>query len=201
MSIFENSVRHHTQASMTQKTEPTNLSDPAVELVSSDVTWPAQFKAERAILEEALDPWLAGRIEHVGSTAISDLVAKPIIDIMAPVRSLEDSVAAIEAVITVGYVYYPYKADIMHWFCKPSPAYRTHHLHLVPQDSDLWSDRLLFRDELRRCKALASEYAVLKQQLAKEFALDREAYTKAKKPFVDRVLATARKPENVKRVK
>ncbi|MGB3672582.1 MAG: GrpB family protein, partial [Phormidesmis sp.] len=171
-----------------------------VELVSYDITWPAQFKAEKVILREALDQWLAGSIEHVGSTAVPGLVAKPIIDIMAPVRSLEESTAAIEAAIAVGYVYYPYKADIMHWFCKPSPVHRTHHLHLVPQNSGLWSDRLLFRDELRRRKALASEYAILKQQVAKEFALDREAYTKAKKPFVDRVLAIARNPGNVQRM-
>lgn len=176
---------------MTQNTEPMNLSDPVVELVSYDVTWPAQFKAERAMLEEALEQWLTGRIEHVGSTAIPNLVAKPIIDIMAPVRSLEDSSAAIEAAISVGYVYYPYKADTMHWFCKPSSDYRTHHLHLIPQGSDLWLARLFFRDELRRSKALANEYAVLKEHLAKEFALDREAYTKAKKPFVDKVLAMA----------
>ena len=158
---------------MPQVPEPVNLSDPVVELVSYDVTWPAQFRAEQAILEAALGQWLAGRIEHVGSTAIPNLVAKPIIDIMAPVRSLEGSTAAIEAAIAVGYVYYPYKADIMHWFCKPSPAYRTHHLHLVPQDSGLWFARLLFRDELRRSKALANEYAVLKERLAREFALDR----------------------------
>lgn len=167
---------------MTQKPDPmNNLAEPVIELVCYDITWPAQFGAERAMLEAALEQWLIGRIEHVGSTAVPNLVAKPIIDIMAPVRSLEDSTTAIEAAIAVGYVYYPYKADIMHWFCKPSPVHRTHHLHLVPQNSSLWSDRLLFRDELRRCKALANEYAILKQQLAKEFSLDREAYTKAKK--------------------
>ena len=168
-----------------------SLSDPIVELVSYDVTWPAQFRAEQAILSSALRQWLTDSIEHVGSTAVPDLVAKPIIDIMAPVQSLEASTAAIRAVIAIGYVYYPYKADIMHWFCKPSPSYRTHHLHLVSQNSPLWSARLLFRDELRRNKALADEYATLKKQLAGRFAMDREAYTKAKEPFVNRVLATA----------
>ena len=177
---------------MTQVPEPMSLSDTIVELVSYDITWPTQFRAEQAVLSSALRQWLTGRIEHVGSTAVPGLVAKPIIDIMAPVRSLEASAAAIKAAISIGYIYHPYKADIMHWFCKPSPAYRTHHLHLVPQDSPLWSARLLFRDELRRNKALANEYAVLKTQLAERFALDREAYTKAKEPFVETVLATAK---------
>ena len=168
-----------------------SLSDPIVELASYDVTWPEQFRAEQAILSSALRQWLTDSIEHVGSTAVPGLVAKPIIDIMAPVQSLEASTAAIKAAIAIGYVYYPYKADIMHWFCKPSPSYRTHHLHLVPQNSPLWSARLLFRDELRRNKALADEYATLKKQLAERFAMDREAYTQAKEPFVNRVLATA----------
>ena len=112
-----------------------SLSDPVVELVSYDITWPAQFRAERAILSAALSQWLTGSIEHVGSTAVPGLVAKPIIDIMAPVQSLEESAAAIKAAISIGYIYHPYKAEIMHWFCKPSPSYRTHHLHLVPQSS------------------------------------------------------------------
>lgn len=180
---------------MTQKPEATSLTEQVVELVSYDITWPAQFRSERAILREALSRWLIGSIEHVGSTAVPDLVAKPIIDIMAPVRSLKESAAAIEAATAVGYVYYPYKAEVMHWFCKPSPAYRTHHLHLVPQDSTLWSDRLLFRDELRRHKALSNEYAALKRNLVKEFSLDREAYTEAKKPFVNKVLSMAKNLE------
>ena len=167
-------------------------SDPPIELVPYDITWPAQFSAEQAILTETLKQWLAGSIEHVGSTAIPGLVAKPIIDIMAPVRSLQNSAAAIEAATATGYVYYPYKADIMHWFCKPTPAHRTHHLHLVPKESTLWFDRLLFRNELRQNKALANEYAALKQHLAKQFSLDREAYTKEKEPFVNKVLALAR---------
>ena len=160
-----------------------------IELIGYDDGWPAKFEAERTLLETALAPWLAGRIEHIGSTAVPGLVAKPVIDIMAPVQSLDASRAAIEAAAAAGYVYFPYKPDLMHWFCKPSPARRTHHLHLVPTGSPLWHQRLAFRDALRADQALAAEYAAIKARLAEEFRLDREAYTEGKTPFIDRVLA------------
>src|SRR6185295_3249652 len=92
----------------------TSSKEAPVELAPYDSRWPAQFEIERAVLEVALEPWLTGSIEHVGSTAVSGLTAKPIIDIMAPVASLSASRAAIEAAANVGYLYYPYKPDVMH---------------------------------------------------------------------------------------
>jgi GrpB-like predicted nucleotidyltransferase (UPF0157 family) len=74
----------------------------------------------------------------------------------------------------------------MHWFCKPSPEHRTHHLHLVPLGSALWHDRLAFRDALRANPQLAAEYEALKRRLARDFRLDREAYTEDKTQFVQR---------------
>ena len=109
---------------------------------------------------------------------------------MAAMHSLEASRPAIAAVAQLGYVYYPYKADEMHWFCKPSPSVRTHHLHLVPIASRLWAQRLRFRDALRADAALAAQYAELKLQLARQFPLDREAYTDGKTDFVRRVLSS-----------
>ena len=161
---------------------------PLVEIVPYDESWPAEFETERSLLQKALAPWLTGPIEHIGSTAVPLLSAKPIIDTMAPVHTLGASRPAIEAAASVGYVYYPYKAEVMHWFCKPSPHLRTHHLHLVPFASPLWKERLRFRDALRQNSALAAEYAELKLRLAQQFRLDREAYTEAKAPFVHRVL-------------
>src|SRR5262245_66615565 len=113
--------------------------------------------------------------------------AKPVIDIMAGVRSLEDSRAAIREVVGAGYAYFPYRPDIMHWFCKPSAAFRTHHLHLVPMGSKRWVECLAFRDEIRGNQALAVEYAALKHTLVAMFKFDREAYTEGKTPFVERV--------------
>ena len=177
------------------RTSPQSMSpdEAPVELVSYDSGWPAQFESERALLDVALEPWLAGSIEHIGSTAVPGLAAKPIIDIMAPVESLSASRAAIEAATNVGYIYYPYKPDVMHWFCKPSRSVRTHHLHVVPLGSALWNERLAFRDALRADRLLLGEYQTLKLQLAERFRHDREAYTEAKSPFVQRVLGATRR--------
>jgi GrpB-like predicted nucleotidyltransferase (UPF0157 family) len=76
----------------------------------------------------------------------------------------------------------------MHWFCKPSDAHRTHHLHLVPYGSSLWEARLAFRNALRTNAQLAQDYAQLKHELARKYRDDREAYTQSKSAFVHQVL-------------
>lgn len=163
-----------------------------IEVVPYDPEWPERFECERLLLAKALAPWIAGPIEHVGSTAVVGLAAKPIIDIMVAVQNLESSRNAIAAAEALEYDYWPYKAESMHWFCKPSPACRTHHLYLVPHQSWLWNARLCFRDALRADPAMAGEYAALKQRLALEHRHDREAYTQAKSKFIERVLAANR---------
>jgi GrpB-like predicted nucleotidyltransferase (UPF0157 family) len=163
-----------------------------VEVVAYDPAWPTLFAEEKARLREALAPWLAGPIEHVGSTAVPGLVAKPVIDIMAGVKSLEDSRAAIAALKDLQYQYWPYRPDVMHWFCKPDTSFRTHHLHLVPRDSAVWNERIAFRDCLRNDAAVAARYAELKEGLARRYRLDREAYTDAKGPFISDVLSRMR---------
>ena len=163
-----------------------------VNIVAYDSSWPEKFHAEKQLLTYALGEWIVASIEHVGSTAVTGLVAKPVIDVMVPVESLKASRPAIDMLVGSGYTYYPYKGDVMHWFCKPSPAFRTHHIHLVPFRSQLWHDRLAFREALRNDPQLALEYAELKQALAKQYEFDREAYTEAKAPFVARVLSQHR---------
>jgi GrpB-like predicted nucleotidyltransferase (UPF0157 family) len=158
-----------------------------IELVPYDPSWPARFEQEAADLHRVLAAWLVGPIEHIGSTAIPGLAAKPVIDIMAGVETLEASRPAIAALTLHGYCYAPYRADAEHWFCKPSPAFRTHHLHLVPVESSRWREAIAFRDYLRIHPQVAAEYADLKQRLAKEHRLDREAYTEAKGPFIARI--------------
>ena len=163
-----------------------------ISLVAYDEAWPARFQHERLELAQVLAPWLAGPIEHIGSTAVPGLLAKPVIDIMAAVTDLASTVPARAAAATLGYVYFPYRPDVMHWLCKPSPAHRTHHLHLVPIGSPLWADRITFRDYLRSDPEAATEYAALKRQLATRFEFDREAYTDGKSAFVTGVLERAR---------
>lgn len=157
---------------------------PPVIIESYDPTWPLKFEAERGALASVLAPWLGGPIEHVGSTAVPGLAAKPVIDIMAAVTDLASSRPAIEALRPLSYCYFPYKADQMHWFCKPSDVERRHHLHLIPFGSQLWNDRLAFRDLLRRDETVRRAYAGLKSALANRYRDDREAYTDGKTDFI-----------------
>ena len=162
-----------------------------IEIVGYERGWPAQFEEERDALQHVLGPWLAGPIEHIGSTAVPGLAAKPVIDIMAAVETLEKSKPAIGAAATLRYCYFPYRADITHWFCKPSAEYRTHHLHLVPIGSPAWVGPIAFRNYLRAHDDVAAEYEQLKRGLALKFRFDREAYTEAKREFIETVTAKA----------
>jgi GrpB-like predicted nucleotidyltransferase (UPF0157 family) len=166
--------------------------DAPVQIVQYDSDWPKRFEAERRLLVDVIGPWLvADTIEHIGSTAIPGLDAKPVIDIMAGVESLDGSRPALAVLARHQYCYAEYRPDVMHWFCKPSPALRTHHLHLVPLGSPLWTERLAFRDYLRTHRDVAKEYAALKYRLADAHRYDREAYTNAKTPFVQRITRLA----------
>ncbi len=129
----------------------------------------------------------------MGSTAIPGLPAKPIIDIMAGVADLGTSRACIDLVAPLDYCYAPYRTDVMHWFCKPGPERRTHHLHLVPTGSKRYVDVLAFRDYLRAHPDVAAEYADLKRSLAAEHPTDRNAYTDGKSELVAAITADARR--------
>jgi GrpB-like predicted nucleotidyltransferase (UPF0157 family) len=168
-------------------TSPRSVEAP-VEVVAYNPDWPQRFAEEEKSLVVLLKPWLVASIEHVGSTAVPGLSAKPIIDIAVPVASLDASRDAIDVLRALNYQYFPYKTQEMHWFCKPEPARRTHHLHMLPHGSAAWQERLAFRDALRGNSELAAQYAALKQRLSAQFHRDREAYTDAKAPFIAAVL-------------
>ncbi len=161
--------------------------DEPIQLVPYDPSWPDRFEEERALLSETIGSWATGGIHHIGSTAVPGLEAKPIIDILAGVDSLEASRACFDSLAKLDYLYAPYRADEMHWFCKPHPSRRTHHLHLIPTDSDRFRGELKFRDRLRESSDTAEEYAALKRALASRFAYVRDAYTDAKGEFIRRL--------------
>jgi GrpB-like predicted nucleotidyltransferase (UPF0157 family) len=165
------------------------MTEALIRVVPYQPTWVDQFEVEKAFLEPLLAPWRRGPIEHIGSTAVVGLCAKPVIDVMVGVTSLLESLPAKAVMQRAGYQYADYRTDVMHWFCKPSFALRTHHVHLIPCESPLWRERLAFRDLLRADPRLAEEYATLKLELAAKFESDREAYTDAKWPFIARALA------------
>lgn len=167
--------------------------DAPIQIVAYDPQWARLFQEEREALNRTLSPWLRGPIEHIGSTAAPGLAAKPVIDIMAAVGTLEESKDAILAVRGLDYLYAPYRQDVMHWFCKPRPSFRTHHLHLVPYRSVLWTACVTFRDRLRENRVIAAEYLAIKLSLAASFEHDRERYTEGKRAFVARVVGEALK--------
>src|SRR5581483_12322581 len=124
-----------------------------------DAGWPARFEAERARLEDALRPWLAAEgVEHVGSTAVPGLPAKPIIDMIAGVRSLEEARAAFPTLESLGYAWRPHRPEA-HLFVREGYG-----VHLTEPGSDLWRERLAFRDALRRSARLRDEYAAWKRE-------------------------------------
>jgi len=174
--------------------KPPAEQDEPIRLTPYDPAWPDRFAEERAALEEAIGLWSTGGIHHVGSTAVPGLEAKPIVDILVGVDSLDGSRACFDPLATLNYLYAPYRPDEMHWFCKPHPSRRTHHLHLVPTDSQRFRDELTFRDALRESPQTAAEYAALKRDLADRFVEDREAYTDAKTDFIRRVLQARQGP-------
>jgi GrpB-like predicted nucleotidyltransferase (UPF0157 family) len=163
-----------------------------VEIVPYDPAWPAQFAMEADRLRAALDAELIVGIEHFGSTAVSGLAAKPIIDILIAVRSLaHDKATIIEPIIALGYVYWSEnpKTDRM-FFVKGMPPYgerRTHHIHITEPDGEMWQHRLAFRDYLRANPDEADRYEALKRDLAATFPADREAYTVAKSDYVEAI--------------
>ena len=147
-------------------------------------------ETERARLVVVLAPWLVDGVEHVGSTAVPGLAAKPIIDLMASVRDL-DAVAgeAGAALWGAGWWYVPPELDHRPWrrfYVKPdqSGQHRYAHLHVIAAGHPRWAEQLAFCDALRRDDELARRYGDLKRRLAAEHAEDREAYTEAKGEFV-----------------
>jgi GrpB-like predicted nucleotidyltransferase (UPF0157 family) len=169
-------------------TEP---ADEPIRIAPYDPEWPARFDRERDLLHSVIGPWVVGEIHHVGSTAVPGLDAKPIIDILIGVEDLATSRACFEPLAELEYLYAPYLPEEMHWFCKPDPSRRTHHLHLVPRHLPRYRDELAFRDHLRSNPEKARDYAELKYQLAKRFECDRGAYTDAKADFIGCALREA----------
>nr|WP_163502673.1 GrpB family protein [Halomonas socia] len=164
--------------------------DEPVQLVEYDSTWPSRYAAERDRLLERFANELID-VQHIGSTAIPGMPAKPIIDVMAGVTSMAVADTLFEPLLAYGYVTSrEFNASLTdrRWFMRHAHGHRIHHLHVVVHDGELWHKRLAFRDALRADTALAARYAALKRELAASHSQDREAYTQAKGDFVHSVV-------------
>lgn len=162
----------------------------SVVIVPYDRDWPHRFERERNVLRQVFRGTDAV-IEHVGSTAVPGLGAKPIIDIMVGVPALQEVEVRIPGLESRGYEYVPkYEAQLpeRRYFVKPRSRPRTHHLHCVVRGGEFWCRHLAFRDHLRSHPKSAAEYVELKQRLASRHRTDRVAYTEGKSAFVDSIL-------------
>jgi GrpB-like predicted nucleotidyltransferase (UPF0157 family) len=162
------------------------MADQSVYLVDHDPAWREQFVVQRDALARLLKSWLAFPPEHVGSTAVPGLRAKPVIDIVVPVVSLEETQLAVPVLTADGWLFWPEdpNRDYRLWFLRPTPQERTHHLYLIQHDHPELRRLLLFRDALRDDADLRAAYAALKDQLTKRHPTDRDAYTDAKSAFI-----------------
>jgi GrpB-like predicted nucleotidyltransferase (UPF0157 family) len=172
--------------------EPLGLESGLVRVVAHDPAWTALFDAEAgriaAAVRAADAPSLA--LEHIGSTSVPGLAAKPILDILAGHRPDVPAATYIDPLTSVGYIY---RGDRglpgREFFRRGDP--RSHHVHLTAVGSSYWREYLSFREALRADPALVAAYAELKLALAARHPRDREAYIEGKTAFVRRVVAAA----------
>ncbi|GAB2561333.1 GrpB family protein [Kribbella endophytica] len=160
-----------------------------ITITEYDARWPALFEEQRRPVQAALSPYLTRPIEHMGSTAVPGLPAKPIIDMLAVVT--DQTALNFDALTATGWLPAPEPGDAhsrKHSWCYPTIEHRTHHLHIVEQSSKAWPTWLAFRDHLRTTPAARADYAHLKQQLATANDQNRPAYRAGKAPFITAVL-------------
>jgi GrpB-like predicted nucleotidyltransferase (UPF0157 family) len=160
-----------------------------VVIAEYDPDWPVRFQEEMRLLQGqsggSLHP-----IEHVGSTSVPALAAKPVVDILGGVSHISSVDTLIGPFKAVGYEYVPAYEDQMpnrRYFRKPISAKQRSvgfHLHIVEVGGDFWTKQLLFRDYLRANPSRANDYSSLKRRLAEEYRTDRLGYSQAKTEFI-----------------
>jgi GrpB-like predicted nucleotidyltransferase (UPF0157 family) len=166
-----------------------------LELSEPDAEWPEQFEAVRRDLVTTLGS-AAMRIEHIGSTAVPGLFAKPTIDVLLVVADTDDVLDRLDSLASLGFEHRPeaWPDPERHVFLRRVvDGRRTHHLHVVPADSFEIADYLLLRDHLRAHPEEVEAYAAHKRRLATEVSGDRAGYVAAKPAYVEELLTRARR--------
>jgi GrpB-like predicted nucleotidyltransferase (UPF0157 family) len=177
---------------------PIGLRRGIVRLEPHHPEWQVLFTAEAQRIRTALGERVLA-IEHVGSTAVAGLPAKPILDIMVGVAELDDTGEAIRALEAIGYERRPYGDLPGRLFLVLGEGdMRWVHLSLSEPASVFWRDHLLFRDCLRADPVVAAEYERVKLELAARFPDDRLSYTDGKDAFIAQAIATARRRGHAK---
>lgn len=162
--------------------------DDRVEVVPYDDRWIVVFDEARRALEQILGD-VAWSVEHIGSTAVPGLAAKPTIDVLVVVESIEQFVIRLPELERLGFDHRAANTMVAHddslFLRRVSDGKRTHHLHVVDRGSAAIDGYRLFRDALRQDKGLADEYQQLKLRLAAAYPSDRTRYVAEKSSWVD----------------
>jgi GrpB-like predicted nucleotidyltransferase (UPF0157 family) len=157
-----------------------------------DPRWAQEFAREEPILRRALGDLVSG-IEHIGSTAVPGLAAKPVLDIAVALVDPSTFAAVRQRLVTCGY---EHRGDLGseggHVFAKGPETARSHYLHVQEAGSTQWRRYLAFRDMLRNDPVKRDDYAALKQDLARRFPTDRRAYLAGKAAFIADALSHSR---------
>ena len=165
-----------------------------VKLVAYDPEWAALFKMEAVQIKELFGNRALG-IEHVGSTSIPGMAAKPILDLMVAVDAIDDYATYAERLGKLGYFFRQDNRDEQEHilFVKGAEEKRTHYLKLTTLNSDFWREHILFRDYLIHHPERAAEYRQLKRNLLEKYADERARYTEEKAAFIKQTIALAKR--------
>ncbi|WP_248929663.1 GrpB family protein [Paenibacillus hamazuiensis] len=159
--------------------------------------WALEYEREKDKIAAALDD-IRLSVEHIGSTSVPGLGAKPVIDMMVGVEHLDlIEQRHIDALNRIEYEYVP-KPDFpeRRFFRRGAWRAGTHHLHIYAYGGENWTSQLLFRDYLRSHEYALNEYYKLKKQLEIRFKHDRAGYTEAKASFIEHIISLAKKERN-----
>jgi len=162
--------------------------------------WKQAFEDEKTAIQERLGEAVLD-IEHIGSTAIPGMSAKPVLDFMIAVKSVDVYVKFIEPMKELGYEFRRDNRETQEHilFVKGAEDLRTHYLKMTERDSGFWKEHILFRDYLINHPETAKEYKELKESLQESHSSSRATYTEAKAELIQKILKLAEAEEKAKR--
>ena len=168
------------------------LQQKKVKLLAYNTAWPRLYKREEKLLLSVAREYILD-IQHIGSTSVPGMKAKPIIDIVIGVKSLKDGKKCVGGLEKIGYEY-KHDAGVKgrHFFVKGTEKNRTHYIHIVKLNGNNWENYIYFRDYLRAHKIAVIKYNKLKEQLAKKYKHDRDTYTTRKSFFIQGIIKKAK---------
>ena len=160
------------------------------ELLTHDNEWESAAKKTIRILQKLIPE--ARDIQHVGSTAIKSIYAKPIVDIAVALDDVQSVTSHIGELAEYGIIYRGSDVPDQILFIIGEGNIRTHHIHIVKWQGKAWNNYIMFRDYMNSHPEKAAEYEKLKKQLATSFLDNRMAYTEGKAGFIEKIITEAR---------